>query len=137
MRTLSVAVLVVVVAAGCGGAAAPQQAALHGVPPSLAHAWEGQASAIAAAASKGDDCNANRLADSLREQVIAAEHKLPLRLRSPLLVRVNNLKDRITCTPVVQTPPKKPEPPKEPKPPPPHEPDHKGHGKGHDGGHEG
>lgn len=128
LRILSAAALLAVVAAGCGGAARPQRSAFHGVPRALAQDWEGQARAIAAA---GDGCHALQLANSLRTEVLAKEHKLPLRIRSPLLVGVNNLRNRITCTPVVQT-----KPPKGPKPPPPHEPDHKDHGKGHDGGHE-
>lgn len=130
LRILSAAALLVVVAAGCGGAAQPQRSASHGVPRALAQDWEAQARAIAAA---GNGCHALQLASSLRTEVLANADKLPLRLRSPLLVGVNNLKDRITCTPVVQTPPKGP------KPPPPQKPDDKGHhkeDKGHHKGHE-
>jgi hypothetical protein len=129
LRLLSAAALLVVVAAGCGGAAQPQKSAFRGVPRALAQDWEGQARAIAAA---GNGCQALQLANSLRTEVLAKEHKLPLRLRSPLVVGVNNLKDRITCTPVVQTPLTTPKPPKGPKPKPPHKPDDKGHHKGHD-----
>jgi hypothetical protein len=122
LRILSAAALLVVVAAGCGGAGRPQRSAFQGVPRVLAQDWEGQASAIATAASAGNGCQARQLAASLRTDVIAKEHELPLRLRSPLLIGVNALADRITCTPA---PPKKPKPPpKEPKPPKPH---HEGH----------
>lgn len=111
--------LLAVIAAGCGGAAPSQSSASDRIPQPLARAWEGQASAIATAASAGEGCRAMRLAASLREEVTAARRKLPLRLRSPLLTGVNALADRIsTCTRVrvvtVQTPP-----PKGPKPKPP------------------
>jgi hypothetical protein len=130
LRLFSAAALLAVSAAGCGGATRPQRAAFHGVPPALAQAWEGQASAIASAASAGNSCRALRLAASLRDDVAASEHKLPLRLRSPLLTGVNALAGRITCTPV-PTPPKKP--PKGPKPEPPPKPHGPhGHDKGHD-----
>jgi hypothetical protein len=127
--------LVAVVAAGCGGAARPQSSAAHGIPQSLARAWEGQASAIATAAATGEGCRAMRLAASLREEVTAARHKLPLRLRSPLLTGVNSLADRIsTCIRVrvvtVQTPA-----PPGPKPKPPHGPP--GHDKHHHEKHRG
>lgn len=76
-----------------------------------------------------------RLAASLRDEVTAARHKLPLRLRSPLLAGVNALADRIsTCIRVqvvtVQSPPAK-----GPGPKPPHGPPGHGHGHGdHHGG---
>jgi hypothetical protein len=123
LRIALVAALVVV-AAGCDGAARPQQSAFHGVPPALAHDWERQASVIADAASAGDSCRAMRLANSLRGQVYAAEHRVPLRLRSPLVTGVNALADRLTCTvTTVRTVPQ--------KPPPKHKDDHKDH-HGHD-----
>jgi hypothetical protein len=125
LRIVSVAALVVV-AAGCGGAGHPQQSALRGVPPALAHDWAGQASTIAAAASAGDSCRAMRLADSLRSQVLESEHKLPLRLRSPVVTGVNALADRLRCTvTTVETVPQKP----------PHKPGHKDDH--HDHGHHG
>lgn len=128
LRILAAALLLVVVAAGCGGAAPPQRSAFHGVPPALAQDWEGQASAIEAAASAGNDCRALHLATSLRDDVRNSEHRLPVRLRSPLLVGVSALVNRITCTPVVSPPPKKPAPPTEPKPPKEHhEHGHRGH----------
>jgi len=117
LRILSAAVLVVIVAAGCGGAARPQRAAFHGVPRALAQGWERQAAAVASAASAGNSCLALHLATSLRADVVESEHKLPLRLRSPLIAGVSSLADRIKCTPVVTnpTPPEKPKEPQEPK----------------------
>jgi hypothetical protein len=130
-RILWVAALLAVLAAGCGGADRPQRAAFHGVPPALAHDWERQASAIATAAAAGNSCNASQLADALRNDVIAKEHELPLRLRAPLRTGVSALADRITCVPTAQKPPKKP-------PKPPHELHgrHGHHGQGDGGGNE-
>jgi len=127
LRILSGAALLVVVVAGCGGAA-PQGSASRRLPRALAQEWEAQASAIATAADAGNDCRAMRLAASLSADVAASRQKLPLRLRSPLLTGVNDLAGRIsTCTRVV-TLPKQPKPGKGPTPPP-HEPGHKGHDK--------
>lgn len=128
MRVLSAAALLVVVTAGCGGAAEPQKPAFQGVPRTLAQAWEGQASAIADAASAGDSCHALQLANSLRADVKASQSRLPARLRLPLLTGVNALANRITCT----APPPK-EPPQHPHKP--HDHGHRGHhGHGGDGG---
>jgi len=93
----------------------------------LAQAWEGQASAIASAASAGNSCRALQLASSLRDDVVSSQQRVPSRLRSALLTGVNALADRITCTPAPTQPTK---PPKGPKPPKPH--DH--HGPGDDKG---
>jgi hypothetical protein len=131
LRILSAAAIVAVVAAGCGGAARPQEVAVHGVPPALAHDWEGKASAIATAAAAGDECDALRLANALRSDVIAEQHKLPVRVRAPLLTGVRALADRITCAPTVQAPAKKP-----PKPPHEHHHGHGRHGNGDGGGNE-
>jgi hypothetical protein len=135
LRIVPAAALVAVVVAGCGGSASPQRSAFHGVPPALAQQWEGQASAIAAAASAGNSCRALRLASSLRADVAQSEHKLPYRLRSPLRTGVDALADRITCKPVVKkpAPPKKP-PKKGPKPKPKPPKRHGPHGddRGHD-----
>ncbi len=135
LRILSGAALLVVVAAGCGGAA-PQGSASRRLPQALAQEWEAQASAIATAADAGNDCRAMHLAASLSADVAASRDKLPLRLRSPLLTGVNDLAARIsTCTPIVTAPvqPKPPQGPK-PKPPKPHHPP--GHDKGDDKGHD-
>jgi hypothetical protein len=125
LRIFSAAALLAVVTAGCGGAAEPPKLAVHGVPKALAQGWEQQASAIASAASAGNDCSALQLANALRSDVKARQHELPLRFRAPLLTGVNALAGRIRCTPPVQTPPKK-------QPKPPHE--QHGHGHGHDHG---
>jgi hypothetical protein len=93
----------------------------------LAHEWAAQASAIADAAGAGNGCLALRLANSLRNEVIAAEGELPLRFRSPLLISVNALANRLTCAPppVIAQPP--PPAPKEPH-------GHQGNGGGNSGG---
>jgi hypothetical protein len=95
----------------------------------LAQAWEGQASAIAHAASAGNSCRALQLASSLRADVVSSQQRVPSHLRSALLTGVNALADRITCTPAPTQPTKPPKGPK-PKPPKPH--DH--HGPGDDKG---
>jgi len=131
LRIFSVAALLVAVVAGCGDAA-PQRSAADGVPRALARDWETQASAIATAAAAGNECRAMHLAASLRTEVAASRHKLPLRLRSPLLTGVNALAARVsTCTRVVTVPvqPKPPEEPKRKPEPPKH---HHGHHKGDD-----
>jgi hypothetical protein len=135
LKILSAAALLVVVAAGCGSAARPQMSASHELSRALAQDWEGQASAVAAAATAGNSCRALHLANYLRDDVRKSAHQLPLRLRSPLLVGVKALADRITCTPVVAkpVPPRKPHaPPKRPKPKPPKPHGPHGHDKGHD-----
>jgi hypothetical protein len=130
MKIVSAAALLVVVVAGCGGANRPQRTATPGVPRALAHEWEGRASAIAAAAAAGNDCRAMRLAASLRTDVLAAEGRVPARLRTALSTGVNELADLTTCTPVVQEPPKAPKP--GPKPPKHGPPGHDKHGDGNE-----
>jgi hypothetical protein len=134
LRIFSVAALLVAVVAGCGDAAA-QRSAADVVPRALAREWEAQASAIATAAAAGNDCRAMHLAASLRTEVAGSRHKLPRRLRSPLLTGVNALATRVgTCTPVV-TKPVQPKPPKGPKHEPPKHHGPPGHDKGDDKGH--
>jgi hypothetical protein len=136
LRILLAALLLVVVAAGCGGADRPQRAVVPRVPSALAQNWEGQASDIAAAASAGNSCRAQQLANVLRADVVASKDRVPSRLQPPLLTSVNALAERIKCVPVVQTSPTeptlptKPTPPKEPKPKEPHEHHHDHHGQG-------
>jgi hypothetical protein len=125
LRICSLGALVVLVAAGCGGSARPQQLASRGVPRVLAREWASRASAVADAAKVGNSCRALQLASSLRDDVIAAKGKVPARLRRPLLSGVTALADRFTCTPTVKAPP-----PKHPKPP--H--DHKHHDHGNENG---
>jgi hypothetical protein len=116
LRIASVAVLVALVAAGCGSSSRPVTSAERGIPRPLASAWAAQASTIAAAAAAGDGCRARRLAGSLRTQVIEAGGKVPARLSVPLLESINSLADRFVCLlpPVtVTTPPAPPPKPKE------------------------
>lgn len=130
LRIAAATVLVVLVAAGCGGAARREGSAVHGVPRALAQAWAQQASAIADAAAAGAACRAHALATSLRTEVIDAQGSVPSRLRTPLLASVNALAGRIVCNP----PPKivtRPAP--QPKPPPHDKHDHHDH-HGHGGG---
>ena len=118
------------VAAGCGGSSPPHPAAARGLPPALAQQWAAQASAIAAAAANNQGCRAQRLASTLRDEIIAQQGRVPARLQRPLVTGVNALADRITCTPqpvTVQAKPPKP-------PPPPHKPGPGGH---HDHGDHG
>jgi hypothetical protein len=99
------------------------------VPRALAQKWASRASAIAAVAAAGNGCRAVQLANSLRDDVIAAEGRVPQRLRSPLVTGVNALADRLTCIQKV-TVPKPPQKPPKPHKPPKKPPDH--HGPGHD-----
>ena len=126
LRIVSAAALLALVAAGCGGGGQSRGSTARGVPPVLAQDWESQASRIADAAAAGDGCRALQLASSLRDQVIAAQGRVPARLQKPLVSGVNALADRITCrqTVTVQAPP--------PKPPPKHDDHHGHHGHGGD-----
>jgi hypothetical protein len=130
LRCVSLAALVVV-ATGCGGASRPPTSVGHGVPRALARAWAGQAAEIATAAAAGDDCRATELANVLQADVIAKAHKLPLRLRSPLVTGVTSLAGRLTCrtTVTVETTPSKPPGKHEGKHGPPSHPPHKDHHK--------
>jgi hypothetical protein len=125
LRILSVAALVVIVAAGCGGSGRPARSAASGVPRALASEWAARASAVAAVAAAGNNCRASQLAVALRDEVIAEESKVPARLQPPLLAGVNALADRIVCPPPKVTAP--PGPKKPPKPQPPHKHDQGGH----------
>jgi hypothetical protein len=58
-----------------------------------------------------------QLATSLRDDVVSAQGRVPVRLRSPLVSAVSALPGRFTCTP---------KPPAPAKPPKHH--DHHGHG---------
>jgi outer membrane murein-binding lipoprotein Lpp len=140
-RIPAVAALVVLVVAGCGGGAPPQQTAtaVRGIPSALAQDWSGQASAIADAAAAGNDCRAQLFALSLRKQVMQKQHLLPLRLRSPLVTGVDSLVERTSCreTVTVETTPAPPQHgPKPPHHPPPHGPKPP-HGHGHGDSHGG
>lgn len=137
MRIFPALALLVVVAAGCGGADRPQPSAARGVPRALALNWEDQASAIARAAAAGNSCRALHLSTSLRDEVVGSQDRLPSRLQSALLIGVNALADRVTCTPA-PTGPVAPAPPKGPKPgPKPPKNDDHGHDHGHGHGDDG
>jgi hypothetical protein len=125
LRIAPAAALVVLVAAGCGNAVR-SNAPAHGVPRALAREWASRASEIAAVAAAGNSCRAVQLANSLREDVVAAEDRVPQRLRPPLVTGVNALADRLTCIEKVTVPQPPQKPPK--KPPDDHGPGHHGHG---------
>jgi hypothetical protein len=140
LRRLSLAALVVAVAAGCGSASRPPKSLGDGVPRTLARAWETQASAIAAAADAGDDCHATELANALQADVVAKAHRLPFRLRAPLVTGVTSLAGRLTCrtTVTVETTPENAPGKHKASPKPGHHPPHKGHDKhGGDAGGDG
>jgi hypothetical protein len=128
LRMLSVAALVALVAAGCGSAG-PRPRAERGLPRALASAWASRASTIASAAGAGENCRASQLASSLRDEIIAKEGRVPVRLRKPLVQGANALADRITCTVTVAPAPKRaPKPPGQKPPKPPHDKKHGGPG---------
>ena len=139
-RFLAALALLAFVASGCGGSARTGRAARLGVPRALAMKWEAQATTIATAAAAGKDCRAKQLAASLRDDIEQSQHKLPFRLRSPLLTGVTDLVNHTTC-PVVAGPPHTKAPPpkgRKPKPKPRHPPKRhgpRGHDKGDDKGH--
>jgi hypothetical protein len=89
--------LVVLVGAGCGGAAKQTAAEPH-LPRALAQQWAQRADAIAAA----DPCTAHRRASALRTDVILAinSRKIPQGLLEPLTSKVNALAAHKTCAPV-------------------------------------
>jgi hypothetical protein len=88
--------LMVLVGAGCGGAA-KQTAGPH-LPRPLAQQWAQRAEAIAAA----DPCTAHRRASALRTDVILAvnKRKIPQSLLEPLTSKVNALAAHKACAPV-------------------------------------
>jgi len=88
--------LVVLVGAGCGGAA-KQTTGPH-LPRVLAQQWAQRADAIAAA----DPCTAHRRAAALRTDVILAvnKRKIPQSLLEPLTSKVNALAAHSACAPV-------------------------------------
>jgi hypothetical protein len=135
-RIVPALALVALVVAGCGGGSPPHHRAAHGVPRALAREWARQASAVAGAVAAGDSCRAQQLAADLRDDVIAAEGRVPARLQKPLVTGVNALADRLTCVTPPQTVTVAPPTPPKPKPPP-HDRHHHGgrdHGQGGDQG---
>jgi hypothetical protein len=100
-----VAVLAVLLLAGCGGAATvtPRKPTL---PRALASSLRTQADAVAAALAANDGCLARQRAIALQGSVIAAvnAHRVPPRFQEPLQSAVNDLAARITCTPPAPAP---------------------------------
>jgi hypothetical protein len=116
--------------AGCGSAATSQTRTVRPhLPRALAHEWARQADAVAAALASGDGCLAQQRATALRAAVLEAEQRVGARFREPLTSAVNDLVDRIVCTP-----PAAPPAPAAPAPPAPAQHGH-GKAKGHHEGH--
>ena len=121
------ALIGVVLLAGCGGgkqALPPRQPHL---PRALAAQWRAQADAVAAALAVRDGCTAQARAIALRSSVIDAINArlVAPRFQEPLLAAVQDLPQRIGCTP--------PPPPVVEHGPPPGHGHHHGHEK-HDRG---
>jgi hypothetical protein len=123
-RLLVVGVLVL---AGCGGAHQAQPRRPH-LPRALATTWRAQANSIAAALAARDGCTAQAHAIALRMSVIDAVNtgRVSPRFQETLLAAVNDLPDRIGCTPPAPTPTPAPTPA-----PSPHDHPHPPHGHGH------
>jgi hypothetical protein len=96
----------------------------------LAQRWAGQASEIAALARAGNSCNAQQAANALRDEIVAKQAELPVRLSSPLLAGVNALADRLVCQPPPETVTVSPQPHEKPAPKPHDKHDHHKHGEG-------
>ncbi len=134
-------VLAVLALAGCGGKAAappPKPKPVPRIPAALAHSWQTQARAVATSLAARDGCTAKRQATALRTSIVAAvnAHRVPARYQETLLSAVNDLPQRIGCTPpkivdVVTPVHAKPAPHPHPKPhpkPPDHHRKHGDHG---------
>jgi hypothetical protein len=125
------ALLGVVVLAGCGSTQTPKPVQPH-LARALAQPWRAQADAVAAALAAGDGCLARERANALQTSVIAAvnDRRVPQRFQEPLVSAVNDLAGRITCVPPAPQPAPAAPPPKHghghDKPP-----KHEHHGKGH------
>ncbi len=111
LRVCSVAFLVALLAAGCGGSPRSHRAPPK-LPAALAQKWAHEADDVALAAQAGDGCRAQQLARSLAADVDANSARIPSRFQTVLLTAVTMLSDRIQC---VQGPPKPPKGPKKPK----------------------
>jgi len=101
-RDATAVALAVFALAGCGGAAGTHASAtLPRLPRPLARGWAQQADGIASALATGDGCTAQRLADTLRSEVVQAlnERLIPRAYREQLVVTVNSLPARIACVP--------------------------------------
>ena len=113
--------VLVLLAAGCGSTAKETPPREPHLPRALAQSWARQADAVAASIASNDGCSAQTEVAALQQSVIAAvnEHRVPQRFREPLSSGVNDLADRITCTPppaATPTPAPTPHPKHEKKP---------------------
>jgi hypothetical protein len=120
VRRIGLVCLLLLLAAGCGGAARARRPAAPRLPHALAVQWASEAANVAIAAQAHQGCRAQQLARSLAEQVAQRSGRVPSRLRTPLLTSVTALEARIACVRVVQ--------PKQPAGPPPKKPKERGHG---------
>lgn len=120
MRRAALLGALALLAAGCGSGAQEEPAPKPPrLPHALAQSWAQQADSVASALAGGDDCTADARAAALQSQVIDAVNarRIPERLAEPLVSGVNELADRISCTP------------------PPVTTEDEGNGKGHGHGH--
>jgi len=120
------ALIGVLALAGCGGSQARPPRQPH-LPRALAAQWRAQADAVAAALAVRDGCTAQARAVALRASVIDAinTQRVSPRFQETLLAAVQDLPQRIGCTPPPAPAPVEhdehhPKPPKH---------DHKGHDK--------
>jgi hypothetical protein len=122
-------ILAVLVLAGCGGAQEQAKPRQPHLPRALAASWRAESNAIAAALALRDGCTAQAHALALRTSVIDAVNarRVSPRFQETLLAAVQDLPDRIGCTPPAPTPTPMPRPHEHPHPP-----HHHDHGKQHD-----
>jgi hypothetical protein len=95
--------------AGCGGAAKhPAQPSSPRLPRALAQAWAQEADGVAGALAAGDGCTAQRLAGTLRAEVVQSVNarQIARAFQEPLLATANDIAGRITCNPAPQKKPK-------------------------------
>ena len=115
LRILSVAALLVAVAAGCGNAARRRDPPLTGFLGRWRESGRPRRRPLQPPPRPGTTAARCTSPPRFAPRSPASRRKLPLRLRSPLLTGVNALAARVsTCTRVV-TVPVQPKPPEEPK----------------------
>jgi hypothetical protein len=100
-RDLGAALAAALCLAGCGSGAERNAAPQPKLPRPLAATLAQQSDAVARALDAGDGCQALQLAESLRQQTIAAINvrRVPAAFQEPLLDRVIDLTSRIECVP--------------------------------------
>src|SRR5712691_6422133 len=103
-----IGVLAALALAGCGGAAKQAAPASPRLPRVLAQTWAQQADGVAGALAAGDGCTAQRLAGTLRAEVVQAVNarQIARAFQEPLLATANDIAGRITCNPAPQKKPK-------------------------------